>query len=155
MKKAISEFPRALYQNEVRWSAFDMQMIFHSHANKTHFHKKDCAVGIILKMKVFGTRKWPIIFKEVLVWSEKRFFGFKCNRTHCGIAHILPILQTNSYDVQIFPVTTIHRLPPSNYVNVCNFRCLLDWIEFIWMWFKKSLSRFPLKMWGDKVACDR
>ena len=29
-----------LYQNEVKCSAFDMEMTFHSHANKTHFRKK-------------------------------------------------------------------------------------------------------------------
>ena len=34
--------------------------IFHSKANKTHFHKKGCAPGLILKVRVFGTRKWPI-----------------------------------------------------------------------------------------------
>ena len=34
-------------------------MIFHSHANKTHFHKKCCALGLILKIRDFGTRKWP------------------------------------------------------------------------------------------------
>ena len=33
---------------------------FHSHANKTHFYKKGCALGLILKVKVFGTQKWPI-----------------------------------------------------------------------------------------------
>ena len=32
--------PGPLYQNEVRRSTFDMEMIFSSHANKTHFHKK-------------------------------------------------------------------------------------------------------------------
>ena len=36
--------PGPLYQNEVRCSTFDMEqaleMIFHSHANKTHLHKK-------------------------------------------------------------------------------------------------------------------
>ena len=37
-----------------------MEMIFHSHANKSHFHKKGCALGLILKVRVFGTRKWPI-----------------------------------------------------------------------------------------------
>ena len=25
-----------------------MEMIFHSHANKTHFHKKGCGLGLIL-----------------------------------------------------------------------------------------------------------
>ena len=50
-----------LYQNEVKCSAFDMERIFHSHANTTHFHKKGCALGLILKVRLFGTRKWPII----------------------------------------------------------------------------------------------
>ena len=36
-------------------------MIIHSHANKTHFHKKGGALGLILKVRVFGTRNWPII----------------------------------------------------------------------------------------------
>ena len=34
-----------------------MEMIY---ANNTHFHKKSCALGLILKVRVFGTRKWPI-----------------------------------------------------------------------------------------------
>ena len=38
------------------WKSF-----FHSHANKTHLHKKGCALGLILKVRVFGTRKWPIV----------------------------------------------------------------------------------------------
>ena len=52
--------PGPLYQNEVKSSAFDMKMIFHSHANKTCFHKKGCALGLILKVRVFGTRKSPV-----------------------------------------------------------------------------------------------
>ena len=51
-----------------------MEIIFHSHANKTHFHKKSCALGLILKVRVFGTRKWPIQFWEVFFKSEKRSF---------------------------------------------------------------------------------
>ena len=34
--------------------------LFHPHANKTHFHKKGCAPRLILKVRVFGTRKWLI-----------------------------------------------------------------------------------------------
>ena len=30
------------------------------HANKTHFHKKGFALGLVLRVKVFGTRKWSI-----------------------------------------------------------------------------------------------
>ena len=39
--------------------ALDMKMIFLSNANKTHFHKKDRALGLILKIRDFGTPKWP------------------------------------------------------------------------------------------------
>ena len=46
-----------LFQNEGRCSAFDMEIIFHSHANKTHFLKNGCAPSLILKVRVFGTRK--------------------------------------------------------------------------------------------------
>ena len=49
-----------LFQNEGRCSAFDMEIIFHSHTNKTHFYKKGCASSLILKVRVFGTRKWPV-----------------------------------------------------------------------------------------------
>ena len=50
----------SMYQKEVKYSAF-MDMIFHSHANKTYFHKKGCALGLILKVGDFETRKWPIV----------------------------------------------------------------------------------------------
>ena len=41
-------------------SAFDMELIFHSYANITHLHEKGCALSLILKVRGFGTRKWPI-----------------------------------------------------------------------------------------------
>ena len=52
--------PGPLFQNEGRCSAFDMKIIFHSHANKTHLHKKGCVPSLILKVRIFGTRKRPI-----------------------------------------------------------------------------------------------
>ena len=62
--------PGPLFQNEGRWSAFDMEIIFHFHANKTRFHKQGCAPSLILK--VFGTRKWPI--KPQSVYNGLRAF---------------------------------------------------------------------------------
>ena len=53
---------RPRYQNEVKCSAFDMEMIFHSHANKTHFHKKSCELCLILKVRIFGTRSGGLLF---------------------------------------------------------------------------------------------
>ena len=43
-----------------------MKMIFHSHANKTHFHKKGRALGLNLKVRVFGT--WWLYFVFLLPW---------------------------------------------------------------------------------------
>ena len=43
-----------------------MEIIFHSHANKTHFHKKGYAPSLVLKVRVFGTRKWPIELESQL-----------------------------------------------------------------------------------------
>ena len=50
-----------------------MEMIFHSHANS--FHKKGCALGLILKVNRFGPRKWPIVGKkrkENCTWTGQR-----------------------------------------------------------------------------------
>ena len=57
INRSFPSSPGSLFQNEGRCSAFDMEIIFHSHANKTHFHKN---IWNILKVRVFGTRKWPI-----------------------------------------------------------------------------------------------
>ena len=32
---------------------------FYSYSNKTHFRKKGFAHSLVLKVTVFGTRKWP------------------------------------------------------------------------------------------------
>ena len=43
-----------------------MELIFHSHENKTHFHKKaSWAPGLILKERVVGTRKGDLLYFTV------------------------------------------------------------------------------------------
>ena len=37
-----------------------MKMSFNYDANKTHFHNKGFALSLVLKVRFFGTRKWPI-----------------------------------------------------------------------------------------------
>ena len=66
--KTLQSSPRPLYQNEVKCSAFDIEMI-HSHANGTHFHKERCALGLRLKVR---TRKWPITVSPNV--GNKSFF---------------------------------------------------------------------------------
>ena len=72
--------PGPLFQNEVKCSAFDMEIIFHSHANKTHFHKKGCAPSLILKVRVFGTRKWPIFPTRFPNQTLSNFFSPQVNK---------------------------------------------------------------------------
>jgi len=75
MNRPFLSSPGPLYRNEVKCSAFDMEMNFHSHANKTHLHKKDCALGLILKVRAFGTQKWPpsFLWKGEGDWVEETF----------------------------------------------------------------------------------
>ena len=49
--KPFPSIPGPLYQNEVKYSAFDKEIFT---------RKVDCALGLILKVTVFGTRKWPV-----------------------------------------------------------------------------------------------
>ena len=70
-----------------------MEMIFHSHANKTHFQMKGCALGLTLKVSVVGTWKWPITSMLLIYflhhclslaeWQANR----KSNREVCGVHH--------------------------------------------------------------------
>ena len=39
-----------------------MKIIFYSHANRTYFHNKGFSLSLVLKLRVFGTRKWRIVF---------------------------------------------------------------------------------------------
>ena len=48
-----------------------MEIIFHFHANKTHFQKKGCARDLTLKMKVLGTQKWPIEQTEKMMQNAE------------------------------------------------------------------------------------
>ena len=60
-----------LYQNKVKCSAFEMEMISHSHEIITHIHKKGAALGLILKVRVLGTQKWPFCFPS-LIYCDQR-----------------------------------------------------------------------------------
>ena len=46
--------PKPLFQSKVKCEAIDMKMTFYSHANKNF------ALSPVFKMRVCGTRKWPI-----------------------------------------------------------------------------------------------
>ena len=49
------------FQSEAKCEAIDMKMIFNYYANISHFHNKGFALSLVLKLRFFGTRKWPIV----------------------------------------------------------------------------------------------
>ena len=57
------------------WEAIDMKMSFYSHANETHLHKKDFALSLVLKVRVFGTQKWPIWLPTKHLGIQKEFIS--------------------------------------------------------------------------------
>ena len=58
---AIPSCPKKLFQSEAKCEAIDLKIIFYSHANRTPFHNKG-TLSLVLKLRVFETRKWRIGF---------------------------------------------------------------------------------------------
>ena len=44
---------KSLFESEAKCKAIDLKMILYSYANKTRFHKKGCALSLVLKLRVF------------------------------------------------------------------------------------------------------
>ena len=69
LQHAISELAQA-FQSESKCETIDMKTIFYFNESKMHFHKNGFfARSLILKVRAFGTRKWPI----------RICFVFRCN----------------------------------------------------------------------------
>ena len=60
MNRPFSSSKKFHFQNEAKCETFVVKMSFNYDANKTHFHNKGFALSLVLKVKLFGTRKWPI-----------------------------------------------------------------------------------------------
>ena len=56
-RSSVLELVRLTWKVRRYWH----ENIFYSHANKTHFHKKGFALGLVLEVRGFGTLKWPIV----------------------------------------------------------------------------------------------
>ena len=63
VRKLNRPFPsskKSRFESEAKCEAIDMKMIFNCDANKTHFHNKGFSLSLVLKVRFFGTQKWPI-----------------------------------------------------------------------------------------------
>ena len=58
--RPFPRFAEPLFQREAKCESINMTMVFYFHANKIHFRKKGFAFSHVLKVRVFGTRRWSI-----------------------------------------------------------------------------------------------
>ena len=56
ISRPFPSYPKPL-SSEAKCEAIDMKLIFNSHANKTNFLKRGFLIGLVLKVRVFGTQK--------------------------------------------------------------------------------------------------
>ena len=101
--RSFPSSPGPLYQNEVKCSAFDMEMIFHSHGNETHFIQKGCALGFILKVRFFETLRWPIKFTKSSRPTLRRDVRCRVNDLFYSIAGLFVSARKLSGMVWILP----------------------------------------------------
>ena len=62
---AIFEFQKISLSNEAKCETFVVKMSFICIIIKNHFHINGFALSLALKVRFFGTRKWPIVFRAV------------------------------------------------------------------------------------------
>ena len=67
MNRPFPSSKKSHFQSEAKCEAIDMKMIFNYDANKIYFHNKGFALSLVLKVRFFGTRKWPIQLSAVSV----------------------------------------------------------------------------------------
>ena len=96
---------KPLFQSEANCEAIDLKMSFYSHANETHLHKKDFALSLVPKVRVFGAQKWPLCLPSKHLGVQKEFMSsLRKQPTFCDAATGFPekwrltsILMTRRY----------------------------------------------------------
>ena len=74
VENANRPFPsskKSHFQSEAKCEAIDMKMTFNYYANISHFHNKGFALSLVLKVRFFGTRKWPIADSAGIVENKE------------------------------------------------------------------------------------
>ena len=59
--------PKPLFRSEVKCEAVDIKMNIYSHANETGYNRKGFVLAFVLNVRVFRTRKWPILTMDTFL----------------------------------------------------------------------------------------
>ena len=68
-KRPFLSFLVPLFQNAAKREATDMKMIFYSHANKTHFHKKRVCTCLIFEIESFYNSEIACLIEDLSILS--------------------------------------------------------------------------------------
>ena len=75
----IPSSKKSHFQNEAKCEAFVVKMSFICIIIKNHFHINGFALSLVLKVRFFGTRKWP---------NQYGFHGIK-RKALCAASHVI------------------------------------------------------------------
>ena len=127
-------------QCEAKCETIDMKMIFDSHANKSHLHKKGLALNLVLRVKVLGARKGmahrpSFRWMKLICTNWKRDSGMKCTSslillTICPNRE--PTGKQSKCIMEIRKYRRFSRMRPSKYhFSPRHFICSLLWYSDI------------------------
>ena len=68
--RPFPSFKKSHFQNEAKCETFVVKMSFFCIIIKNHFHINGFALSLALKVRFFGTRKWPIHHSVFLFLSK-------------------------------------------------------------------------------------
>ena len=110
-----------------------MKMIFYSQVNKTHF-----ALSLVFKVRVFGTRKWPI--RNIAKTKAIKVFSLRADATCC--------FSRDPNDDFIAPVVVIGQLTENHCTTT------IEEIEYFPVAEKKNeqLSAWRSQNWKQRDA---
>ena len=108
-------------------------MIFYSHANKTYFHKKGFALSLVLKVRDFGTQKWPILTNLVPspfsapfhlrlrpdIFESAYFFFY----TNCSSHHTKPVNLDSGLQGHLRPGPHDNQIKNTRFQKITGFVC--------------------------------
>ena len=101
-----------------------METIFHSHANKTHFHKKGCALGLILKVRVLE------LGSGLFVQHFDIFYDLQLNR-HFIQRNVTCSIKLIEYSKLLFITKSINYVINNINLVILKILCLLKFSTFL------------------------
>ena len=154
LNRPFPSSPGPLYQNEVKCSAFDTKMIFHSHANKTHFSQErfytwshfesegfwDSEATYYWALRVGPSSSWVLVWGWALIEVYSLFSVSSelqsnlQNHEHWSISGM---------SIVLWPITAKIRTCELATKAQCLMFFLVVWFHYAWLAFSLQHNNIP------------